>query len=197
MLYIGIDPGFSSTGIVCLDDDAKVVFSYNLTMTLRKRKSGNCYEVQGKFVGDVTNCFISELVFKDSLVIGKDELTDYPQLILYYNSLRRCLEQFLVRDFYVAVEIPRMSHQGAGAKIERAFTSATILMSKFSAINILRSRIVTPGEVKKFVTGKGNAKKELIIKEVYKRYGFDTDINDIADAYAIARYLRFLEKGVS
>jgi crossover junction endodeoxyribonuclease RuvC len=45
---------------------------------------------------------------------------------------------------------------------------------------------VPPCNLKKFVTGKGNCAKELIIKEVYKRWGFDTDNNNIADAYGLA-----------
>lgn len=45
---------------------------------------------------------------------------------------------------------------------------------------------VTPNSLKKFVTGKGSGKKEVIIKEVYRRFGFDTDNNDIADAVGLA-----------
>lgn len=49
---------------------------------------------------------------------------------------------------------------------------------------------VTPSGLKKFVAGKGkgNAKKEIIIKEVYKRWGYEHDSNNVIDAYALARY---------
>lgn len=49
---------------------------------------------------------------------------------------------------------------------------------------------VTPTGLKKFVagTGKGNAKKEIIIKEVYKRWGYEHASNNVIDAYALARY---------
>ena len=46
---------------------------------------------------------------------------------------------------------------------------------------------VPPTSLKKFITGKGNAKKELILKEVYKTYGVDFEDNNEADAYALAR----------
>lgn len=49
----------------------------------------------------------------------------------------------------------------------------------------LRVIKVAPSAVKKFATGKGNAKKELMIKEVYKRWKFECDTNDEADAYTI------------
>lgn len=46
---------------------------------------------------------------------------------------------------------------------------------------------VPPNTLKKFVTGKGNSPKDTMLKAVYKRWGFDTDSNDIADGYGLAR----------
>lgn len=46
---------------------------------------------------------------------------------------------------------------------------------------------VAPTQVKKFATGKGNAAKDLILMNVYKRWGVEFDSNDIADAYVLAR----------
>jgi len=36
-----------------------------------------------------------------------------------------------------------------------------------------------------YTTGKGNSKKELLIKEVFKKYQIDTDNNNLADAVSI------------
>ena len=47
---------------------------------------------------------------------------------------------------------------------------------------------VPPTSLKKFVTGKGNAKKELIMMEVYKRWQFESKTNNIADAYSLAMF---------
>jgi len=49
-------------------------------------------------------------------------------------------------------------------------------------------KIITPGTLKKFVTGKGTAKKELMLKNVFKRWGADFDDNNLADAYSLARH---------
>lgn len=46
---------------------------------------------------------------------------------------------------------------------------------------------VPPTSLKKYITGTGNAKKELILKEVYKRYSMDFNDDNVADAYALAR----------
>ena len=46
-----------------------------------------------------------------------------------------------------------------------------------------------PTVIKKFICGKGNAKKDLMLKYVFKKYKFDTDDDNLADAFAIARKL--------
>jgi Holliday junction resolvasome RuvABC endonuclease subunit len=43
-------------------------------------------------------------------------------------------------------------------------------------------REVAPTQAKKFLTGKGNCDKNLILKEVFKRYQIDVDDDNIADA---------------
>lgn len=45
----------------------------------------------------------------------------------------------------------------------------------------------TPSAVKKFASNKGNAKKEDLVLPVYKKWGFEGRVNDITDAYIMAR----------
>jgi crossover junction endodeoxyribonuclease RuvC len=49
-------------------------------------------------------------------------------------------------------------------------------------------KIVSPGTLKKFVTGDGRAKKDLILLKVYKKWGVEFDNDNTADAYGLARY---------
>lgn len=44
--------------------------------------------------------------------------------------------------------------------------------------------------LKMFVSSKGNAKKELMIKEVYKKWNFDTNNNNEADAFGLLMVLK-------
>lgn len=46
---------------------------------------------------------------------------------------------------------------------------------------------VAPTQLKKFATGKGQCDKNLILKEVYKRWGYDTDNDNLADAFVLAK----------
>ena len=47
--------------------------------------------------------------------------------------------------------------------------------------------VVPPARLKKFACGKGNAKKDEVRLEVYKRWGFEAPSNDEVDAYVLAR----------
>jgi crossover junction endodeoxyribonuclease RuvC len=49
-------------------------------------------------------------------------------------------------------------------------------------------RIVPPTVLKKFITGKGNATKDIVMLKIYKKYGIEFEDNNLADAYALARY---------
>jgi Holliday junction resolvasome RuvABC endonuclease subunit len=46
---------------------------------------------------------------------------------------------------------------------------------------------IPPSQLKKYLTGRGNAPKQIMLKEVFKRYGPEGDIDDdnIADAFAL------------
>jgi crossover junction endodeoxyribonuclease RuvC len=45
----------------------------------------------------------------------------------------------------------------------------------------------TPSKLKKFVTGVGNCKKNLMLKEVFKKWGVDFNDDNLADAYSLSR----------
>ena len=47
--------------------------------------------------------------------------------------------------------------------------------------------IIPPSSAKKFVCGKGNADKNLVMKAAYKRWNFDSDDNNVCDSYVIGR----------
>ncbi|ATO38739.1 hypothetical protein AB4J90_12000 [Geobacillus thermodenitrificans] len=49
---------------------------------------------------------------------------------------------------------------------------------------------VAPSLVKKFAGAKGNANKEKVVLEVYKRWGFESDSNNVIDAFVLAQIAR-------
>lgn len=42
---------------------------------------------------------------------------------------------------------------------------------------------------KKYLTGKGNCKKDVVMMKVFKKFGFETANNNVADAYVMGRFL--------
>jgi len=62
------------------------------------------------------------------------------------------------------------------------------LIEMFLKENEIKYIIVPPRSLKKFITGKGNAKKELMLLKVYKKYGIEFDNNNLCDAFALAKY---------
>ncbi|SNS21073.1 crossover junction endodeoxyribonuclease RuvC [Anaerovirgula multivorans] len=51
----------------------------------------------------------------------------------------------------------------------------------------------TPSQVKKFATGKGNSPKNVVMLEVYKRWGEEFTDDNLADAYVLAQIVRALK----
>jgi len=54
---------------------------------------------------------------------------------------------------------------------------------------------VSPGQVKKFATGSGNAKKDQVMLGAYKRWGYEADNSDLADAFVLAKIGQILLQG--
>ena len=53
--------------------------------------------------------------------------------------------------------------------------------------------LVAPQQLKKFVSGKGNGRKDMMPKEIYKRWEMDFNDPNIAEAYALARVAHAIE----
>lgn len=51
----------------------------------------------------------------------------------------------------------------------------------------IQYKVVAPGTLKKYVTGDGRAKKELILMKTLKRWDVEFTDNNLADAYGLAR----------
>ena len=49
-------------------------------------------------------------------------------------------------------------------------------------------KVIEPTKLKKFITGSGKSPKSIIIKEIYKKWGEDFNNDNIADAYALAKF---------
>lgn len=160
MLYIGLDPSLTGTGIVCLDESGKIK--------------------DQKLIKTLSNDLIED------------------RLILIIDSIMEFIEKCAVRttDGYDHVLNIMMEGLSFGAKGNAVMQMAglhyciRIFLKKESTYEysfINSYHVAPPTTLKKFVTGKGNSKKELILLEVYKRWGIEFKNNNLADAFVLAK----------
>ena len=84
----------------------------------------------------------------------------------------------------VYIEGPSFSSQGA---FVLQMGALHYFLRIFFRKNNINYKVITPGSLKKFVTGKGQCKKELILLKTYKKWGIEFLDNNLADAYGLAR----------
>lgn len=56
----------------------------------------------------------------------------------------------------------------------------------------LNYTIITPSQLKKFATGKGNTPKDAMGVPIFKRFGFEDRSNNITDAFILAKIVQAL-----
>jgi len=54
--------------------------------------------------------------------------------------------------------------------------------------------IIQPALLKKYVCGKGNAKKEQMLLQAYKKFGIEFQNNNLCDAYCLASFVEHQSK---
>ena len=96
---------------------------------------------------------------------------------------------WMAHSVCIAIEEPFNTHGIHGAMLQHGVFSAIVydLTSDFRVIP------VWPTTIKRFVGGP--KKKLFIVREVYRRWGFSADDDNVVDAYAIARWAAS-ERGV-
>lgn len=97
----------------------------------------------------------------------------------------------------VCIEGPSYSSNGA---FQLQMGALHFYLRLFFLKKNVKYKIISPGTLKKFVcgAGKGNAKKELMLLFVYKKWGVEFHDNNLADAYGLAQYaLEDFKNGIS
>jgi len=93
-----------------------------------------------------------------------------------------------IEDFYVPA-----SRQQFGAAINLVGLGTLMRIKLYESG--LPFAVVAPSQLKKFVVGKGNANKNLVLREVFKRWSVDAKDDNQADACTLAKLsLAIIEK---
>ena len=215
MVYFGVDPSLNNTGIVIFKDkdgENEPVLWGSLTIShvtkkATKRRGGHAegtfvasFEHKPKLPKDVN---LSDYGWPYRLVYPMEHNVQIRQIIAFYklcSIVFRALSQMLadendkvLRHGAFGIEIPFGHHKGAAAKVDRIFASIVLAIHQaappLASLGHWDMYEFNPQELKKFVAGKAGVSKDVILKEVFKRWGFDTNVNDVADAYGLGRLL--------
>jgi crossover junction endodeoxyribonuclease RuvC len=85
----------------------------------------------------------------------------------------------------VAMEGPSYGVAGATRSLHTLGKMMGIIEYYLKIEKQLKIEIIPPTSLKKIITGKGSGKKEMMLKEVYKRYGIDFNDNNLCDAFCL------------
>lgn len=151
MIYVGIDPSLTGTGVCVLGDGCA-------TVTTIKTKPGDFANMYRRIDHIVT------------------EITSMPGMT----------------DAFCCIEAPFM-HAKNKSNAMSIHALAYMVRRKMSYTGI-PFKDVAATQLKKFITGKGNvAGKDMIAKEVFKRYGIDCEDNNQADAVVLAHIAKAIK----
>lgn len=188
MIIVGVDPSFSCTGIVGIcGDSGAYLFSATIESKPKNLKSFVGFETKTSVFDNILgnqeyiDSFVTETVQSSKEISERGRLLD-----IYYSfkSILNWIEYngYDPDEIMISMEIPMGAHVGSGGKLDRIYAAFIIAAEQY----ILYS--FTPAQFKKYATGKGNASKEQTMESVYRKWEFKTDNNNIADAYAMAKY---------
>jgi len=109
------------------------------------------------------------------------------RILFILNEIIRSIDNVLKNnDNLLSIYIEGPSYQSKGQSILEMGALNYYIRIYFYQ-NKMNYKVIPPGSLKKFVTGKGNAKKNLMLLKVFKKWGVEFDDDNLADAYSLAR----------
>jgi len=119
-------------------------------------------------------------IIKQEVITTTKRHSDEQRLIKLHDYISNLIK----KDDIVYLEGLSYSSQG---RSKAQMGAVHYLIRIFLFQNNIKHKIIAPTELKKFVTGKGQCKKDLILLNVFKKWGVEFDNSDLADAYGLAR----------
>lgn len=198
-IYIGIDPSINSTGIcklICDDNDNILNEEYFIIYP-----SKNKLTKKQKAAEDKIDNF--KYIQYDAV-----DLKDFKDDYFVYEKLKteNIINLMSVIDNIVNADLNNLNinlyvlqegiSYGSSLRTKSIFDLAGInflLRSLFIGKNNINFTISPPANIKKFITGKGNSKKDIIIDmflSTHQKLKDIPKIDDIADAYYMALYAK-------
>ena len=159
IIYIGLDISLTSTGVVAIQDE-KILLQKLCRPKMEGRKKAK------------------EILIIRDMIIAEVEKIGLPR---HRENIKIMIEDFAYGILYMKVHGKPIC--GSVFEIGGLGYAVQLKLLELGYDYTLTE----PTTLKKFVTGRGNCKKDIMIKETLKRWKVDFDSNDLCDAYGLAR----------
>jgi len=120
-------------------------------------------------------------IISEGVIVTSPKTPDEERLIQILDVLNK-LDQEDIKMVY----LEGLSYGSQGRSVSQ-IGAVHYLTRIFLYKNKINYKIISPSELKKFITGKGNAKKDLMLLNIYKKFGISYEDDNLADAYSLAR----------
>lgn len=174
MIVIGIDPSITSTGIVVLRNGEieRALTTKNKPELGVIERVRRIYEQINNVIENLATCssaaYFAANYLESPPLSPKKIQWEPPSLIVIegfsYGSKGRGVFDIAYLGYRIREELERYRTEDDIPWLE-----------------------VSPSQLKQFATGKGNANKEIVLQQVYKRWGVELTDNNQADAYVLAQ----------
>lgn len=135
--------------------------------------------------------FNKEGYTESGIVVSKKQ--DHPcDMLRFIDTAEKIIEhtglENLLEDNPIIL-IENYAMRGKGQITRIAEFTAVVKTRLYSILPWENIWYSSPQTLKKFIMGKGNADKSLILKEIYRKYNMDFNNDNEADAYGLTRIL--------
>jgi len=138
-----------------------------------------------RFVGiDLSTKTGLVILDKSGQVAHEEEITSNKTDPLRMIEIVSKVTKHLNKEDVIAIEGFSYGSRGRGISFQFGLGHALRIALYRQGYDYL---IVTPGQVKKYATGKGNSSKDNMILPIYKKWGFEHDSDNVRDAYVLAK----------
>lgn len=131
-------------------------------------------------------------IIESGVIVTKKLPKDYRRIKYIRDEIREFLTKFASKSYKVFVEGYSFGSKGRSV-FDIAELGGIVRMMLIEEFN--SAALVPPTSLKKWVCGKGNAKKDLMLLNAFKKFGKEFDDDNECDAYCLARFgMKYLDQ---
>ena len=201
-IFVGIDQSINSTGVTvqCDNKEYFYIITGNTKLTGKEQKAHNTYDNFRYIMYNKQDVKTASSNHESELIKTKNLINISRTIIGIISSY---VQQYKECNVYVCME--GISYQSAQTKsimdlaglnyiirydLLRYFTT---IKESIDRIKEYKLMVATPGEIKKFASGNGSAKKEIMIKlfeTTHPNLYLIPKIDDVADSFWMSEFIK-------